>query len=188
MPSQYLNQWWNIVNWTIRNKFQWNFYSYLNIFVKENAFENVVSEMAASLSWSQCVNCLLHWTTVYHIRRVHGWVLCMSWLYYQFLSIHVIKLYIFHMVALLVQCQWIDPSHNSHNVSDKYPKMHYFVTEMLTILLPNGALWNIGTGALWNVCEKSIKSGGYGQGRHTQKTQTNNKGRPNCIIDGICCG
>ena len=23
-PSHYLNQWWNIVNWTLRNKLQWN--------------------------------------------------------------------------------------------------------------------------------------------------------------------
>ena len=43
--SQYLYQCWLIVNWTIRNKLQWNLYSDI-IFIQENAFENVVREMA----------------------------------------------------------------------------------------------------------------------------------------------
>ena len=54
----YLNQCWNIVNWILRNKFQWNFNRYSNIFIPENAFENVVCEMASILSWPQCVNTL----------------------------------------------------------------------------------------------------------------------------------
>ena len=84
VPSHYLNQWWSIVNWTLRNKLQWNFNRNLNIVIHENAFENVVCEMAAMLYRPQCVNCLwevhsvrnLHWysyrcipsrTTSYHI-------------------------------------------------------------------------------------------------------------------------
>ena len=46
-PSHYLNQSWNIVNWTLRNKLQWNFNHNSYIFIDENAFENVVWKMAA---------------------------------------------------------------------------------------------------------------------------------------------
>ena len=52
-PSHYLNQCWNIVNWTLGNKLQWNFNWNLNIFVQENAFENVVCEMGSILSRPQ---------------------------------------------------------------------------------------------------------------------------------------
>ena len=50
-PSHYLNQCWNIVNWTLRNKLQLNWNP--NIFVQENAFENVC-KMASILSRPQC--------------------------------------------------------------------------------------------------------------------------------------
>ena len=56
-PSHYLNQCWNIVNWTIRNKRQWKLNKNLFIFVQENGFENVW-KMAAILSGPQCVNVL----------------------------------------------------------------------------------------------------------------------------------
>ena len=46
---------WIIVNWTLRNKFQWNLNRNSNIFIQENAFESVVCEMAAILSRPQCV-------------------------------------------------------------------------------------------------------------------------------------
>ena len=55
-PSYCLNQWWNIVNWTFRNNFHWNFNRNSKLFSQENAFENVVCEMAAILSRPQCVN------------------------------------------------------------------------------------------------------------------------------------
>ena len=35
MPSHYLNQCWNIVNWTLGNTFQWNFYRNQYIFIQE---------------------------------------------------------------------------------------------------------------------------------------------------------
>ena len=44
-----------IVNWTLRNKLQWNSNRNSNIFTQENAFESVVCEMAAILSRLQCV-------------------------------------------------------------------------------------------------------------------------------------
>ena len=46
-PSHYLNQYWIIVNWTTTNKLQWNVNRNSNIFIQENAFENVVCEMAS---------------------------------------------------------------------------------------------------------------------------------------------
>ena len=56
MPSHYLNQCWNIVNWTPRNKLQWNINENSNIFIQNNAFENAVCKMTAILSWPQCDN------------------------------------------------------------------------------------------------------------------------------------
>ena len=57
VPSPYLNQCWNIVNWTLRNKLQWNSNQNTKLFVHENACENVVWEMAAILSWGRWVKC-----------------------------------------------------------------------------------------------------------------------------------
>ena len=54
-PSHYLNQRWNIVNLNLRNKLQWNLKWNSYIFIQDNAFENVVCDMAAILSRSQCV-------------------------------------------------------------------------------------------------------------------------------------
>ena len=52
----YRNQCWNIVNWTTRNKIQWNFNRNIYIFDQENPFENVVWKMSVILSRPQCVN------------------------------------------------------------------------------------------------------------------------------------
>ena len=54
-PSHYLNQCWNIANWTIKDYIQWNRNQSSYIFTSENAFENVVYETAAILSRPQCV-------------------------------------------------------------------------------------------------------------------------------------
>ena len=76
--SHYLNQWWDIVNWTLRNKLQWNFNRNSNIFIQENVFECVVCEMAAILSRPQCVNQeplpeakMTQWTKTYCIYHSH---------------------------------------------------------------------------------------------------------------------
>ena len=50
MPSHYLNQCWVIVNLTLTNKRQWYFNQNTKLFIHENASENIVCEMAASLS------------------------------------------------------------------------------------------------------------------------------------------
>ena len=61
-PSHYLNQCWNIVNWTIRNKLKWNLNRNSNIFIQEKVFECVVWEMAAILSRPQWVkNICQYW-------------------------------------------------------------------------------------------------------------------------------
>ena len=54
-PSHYLNQCWDIANWTHRNKFHWSIKQNSYIFILKNAFENVVWKMGAILSWPQCV-------------------------------------------------------------------------------------------------------------------------------------
>ena len=41
---------WVIVNWTLRNKLQWNFNQNTKLFIHGNAYENIVCEMAAILS------------------------------------------------------------------------------------------------------------------------------------------
>ena len=46
--SHYLKQCWNIVNWTIRNKFQLNFIKNSYIIIHENALKNVFCEMTTS--------------------------------------------------------------------------------------------------------------------------------------------
>ena len=47
-----MNQCWFIVGW---NKCPWNLNQNRNFFIQENAFENVISKMATSLSWAQSV-------------------------------------------------------------------------------------------------------------------------------------
>ena len=56
MPSHYLNQCWNVVNWVLRNKLQWNFNRNSNILIQEKSLENAVCEMMPILSRRQYVN------------------------------------------------------------------------------------------------------------------------------------
>ena len=69
--SHYLNLCWNIVNLTLRNKLQWNFNNDSDIFKQENAFESVISEMAAIFSWPQCVEVL--WPFGGHVAFGQHW-------------------------------------------------------------------------------------------------------------------
>ena len=77
-PSHYLNQCWNIVNWIIKNKLQWNSNRNSKIFIQENAFESVVCERVAIFSRPQCVKLdLFHWPylTIHgrgHFRKTTG--------------------------------------------------------------------------------------------------------------------
>ena len=53
-PNHFMNQYWNIANWLLRNKFQRHLYRNSYIFVQENSHKYVGSEIVASLSRSQC--------------------------------------------------------------------------------------------------------------------------------------
>ena len=54
VPTHCLNQCWNIVNWTLWTNFS-DILIEIQIFIEENAFENVVWELPATLARSQCV-------------------------------------------------------------------------------------------------------------------------------------
>ena len=60
-------------------------------------------------------------------------------------------------VRFISQTKCVQQMNPSHNVSVSYPTMHHFVTEMCTFLLQNGALWDNGTDALWDLWDGSIK-------------------------------
>ena len=49
-------QCWDLVNWTLTNKLQWNFNWNEYIFTQESAIENVIWKMVTILSRPQCVN------------------------------------------------------------------------------------------------------------------------------------
>ena len=70
MPSHYLKQCWNIVNWKFRNKFQWNLKQHSFICIQENGFENIVCELAAIWSRPQCVKNVS--TMIYDGLAPHG--------------------------------------------------------------------------------------------------------------------
>ena len=53
----YINQCWIFINW---NKFQWNFNQNKKLFIHENAFENIVYEMAAILYIGKWVKSYSH--------------------------------------------------------------------------------------------------------------------------------
>ena len=59
LAGHYLTQCRNIANWNPGNKLQWNLNQNLHIFIQENAYENVIWKMAATLSRPQCVKVLI---------------------------------------------------------------------------------------------------------------------------------
>ena len=84
-PNHYLNQCWNIVNWTLRNKIQWNSNRNPNIFIQENALENVVCEMASISSRPQCINCFWFLRMAIHVSIID----------------HIWKKYLVHIVSVI---------------------------------------------------------------------------------------
>ena len=54
--GDYLSQCWNIINWILGNKSQWNFSHNLTIFTQEIAFEKCRLESFVHFSRPQCVN------------------------------------------------------------------------------------------------------------------------------------
>ena len=59
----------------IRNKLKWNFNRNSNIFIQENALENVVCEMAFILSRPQCVDQCVACTSLLHLVVLWAWCL-----------------------------------------------------------------------------------------------------------------
>ena len=89
VPSHYLNQHWNIVNWTPRKKIQWNYNRNSCIFIHKNPFEIVVWKMTAILSRPQCVNgwvVFLYslWCVSLHLASSHPNLLHCLWSFQQF--------------------------------------------------------------------------------------------------------
>ena len=129
VPSHYLNQYSDNVNWSLRNKLQWNFNQNTKLFIDENASENIVCEMAAILSrgdelktdlhgyvshqcqwvdmWPQklqflCMNSVYNWLPVFRYSILH--VLCWEsawkiWLTDE--SRSFISIYVFHAEEFL---------------------------------------------------------------------------------------
>ena len=63
-----LNQCLNVVNWTLRNKLQWNLNPNSYIFNQENAFKYIVGKMVAILSRPQCVNWVIRQNIAHSLR------------------------------------------------------------------------------------------------------------------------
>ena len=82
MPSHYLNQCWNIVNWTLIKKIQWNLNHNYDIFIQENTLESVVYETVAiclsfsvlkePCSWFRATEKCL-WQK-FKISKLHFWI------------------------------------------------------------------------------------------------------------------
>ena len=56
MPCHYLNQCWNVVDWTLRHRLQWNLNRNSHIFFLENASENIVRKILAILLNRNVIN------------------------------------------------------------------------------------------------------------------------------------
>ena len=81
-PSHFLSQCWNVVNWTLRNKLQWNFNQNSCIFIKENAFHNVVCKIAPILFRPQCVKMCSFYFNLYHSHmKLYIHVMCLTFSY-----------------------------------------------------------------------------------------------------------
>ena len=70
--SDNLNQCWNVVNWTLGNKLQWNFNQNSNICIEKNTLENVVCEMLFISSRPQCVK-------LYQSEMCNEYCACIRW-------------------------------------------------------------------------------------------------------------
>ena len=69
------NQWWNIVNWTPRNKLQWNIDLNSYNFIQENAFQNVVYKWQPYCLGLNVLNRVCHpgWNTHPSLGSLQCW-------------------------------------------------------------------------------------------------------------------
>ena len=67
MRSHYLHHCWNILNWTLGNKFQWNFHQNTSIFIQENVL------MRLKMSSGKCPFCLgLHVLRMFNVNQAYS--------------------------------------------------------------------------------------------------------------------
>ena len=68
--SQYLNLCCVDVNWTLKNKLQWNYNQNTKLFIHENAFETILCEMAAILPRERWVKGFQCWQVRTNLNQV----------------------------------------------------------------------------------------------------------------------
>ena len=81
-PSHYLNQCWLVVNWTPRNKLQWNINQNKKKFIHENVSESIICNMAAILSSVSFMytgpelshHCCSNWSSIYAALGASPWI------------------------------------------------------------------------------------------------------------------
>ena len=109
--ADYLNQCWNIVNWNLRKKLQWDLKRNSYIFIEEKAFENVVCEMAGILYRPLCVNQLIWWRGLCFLCWGvfgHVWVI-VHWIYKRVWVAKYISSFVYEMTNILSAVpNWID--------------------------------------------------------------------------------
>ena len=78
VTSLYPNLCWVNVNWTFRNKLQWNLNQNTKLFIHENASENIVCEMAAILSKGRWVKTMTEYQKGYSVLLAMAtrWLAC----------------------------------------------------------------------------------------------------------------
>ena len=78
--SHYLNQCWDVVNWTPRKKLQWNYNRNSSIFIQENAFQYGGWKTAAILFRPQCVKMMPHECHVIQNHwQLESSITCTAW-------------------------------------------------------------------------------------------------------------
>ena len=75
-PSHYLNQWMDIIYWTLRHKLQWNINRNSWISIQENSIK-----MSSAKCWPFCLslNVLRRWIVI--LQLLHNYLVCI-WLTY----------------------------------------------------------------------------------------------------------
>ena len=139
-PSHYLNQYWAIVNWTLRNKLQWNFHQNTYLFIDENASENIVCETAAILSmWvTGVLQCSAIYSTHFQSENKKVSVLALRHVMYGTMSFG-------HNVSILIQDE--QASRNLENTKSIYKNIFSFMKPQLDHI-SNWSWVNLGLTAL----------------------------------------
>ena len=130
----------------LANKLRWNFNRNSNIFIQENAFESVVCEMTATLSWPQCVNRLLKCANIRDLTQVTFLDSCdlfthtLQGCFSATGSLTIAPLpmiWLFQYQSWLTQYQWYDcPSANNY-----WPSTNDMIVPVPIIIDPVPMIW-----------------------------------------------